>query len=162
MLLHPQATSTDHGQSKGRMFEAHHFLLAPGLLSAGPTVGEGRFHPFCRSGRVEALAYESRFDHGWRGPSVIRLLKVGSVAAKWFSMCYIRLLRTNPASITAGGVPVSSASSRWDRLRQNGFRYAMLGSCVRIPLRSRLEGSQCHPPPQGGTGCGKMVFDVLC
>ena len=30
------------------------------------------------------------------------------------------------------------------------------GSCVRIPLRSRLEGSQCHPPPQGGTGCGKM------
>ena len=30
------------------------------------------------------------------------------------------------------------------------------GSCVRIPLRSRLEGSQCHPPPQGGTGCGEM------
>ena len=30
------------------------------------------------------------------------------------------------------------------------------GSCVRIPLRSRLEGSQCHPPAQGGTGCGKM------
>ena len=22
--------------------------------------------------------------------------------------------------------------------------------------RSRLEGSQCHPPPRGGTGCGKM------
>ena len=29
-------------------------------------------------------------------------------------------------------------------------------SCVRIPLRPRLEGSQCHPPPQGGTGCGEM------
>ena len=29
-------------------------------------------------------------------------------------------------------------------------------SCVRIPLRSRLEGSQCLPPPQGGTGCGEM------
>ena len=26
------------------------------------------------------------------------------------------------------------------------------GSSVRIPLRPRLEGSQCHPPPQGGTG----------
>ena len=24
------------------------------------------------------------------------------------------------------------------------------GSCVRIPLRSRLDGSQSHPPPQGG------------
>ena len=29
-----------------------------------------------------------------------------------------------------------------------------LGSCVRVP--PRLEGSQCHPPPQGGTGCGNM------
>ena len=29
-------------------------------------------------------------------------------------------------------------------------------SCVRIPLRSRLVGSQCHIPPQEGTGSGKM------
>ena len=31
-----------------------------------------------------------------------------------------RVMRSNPASVTAGGVPVSSASSRWDRLRRNG------------------------------------------
>ena len=131
------------------------FLLAPGLLSAGPTVGEGRFHPFCRS-----RSHLEEADDTGTPPAVI---EAGFVRKSLNT----RLLRMNPASITAGVVPVSSASSRWDRLRQNGFRCAMLGSCVRsscvrIPLRSRLEGSQCHPPPQGGIGCGKMVFDVLC
>ena len=31
-----------------------------------------------------------------------------------------RVMRSNPASVMVGAVPVSSASSRWDRLRQNG------------------------------------------
>ena len=27
---------------------------------------------------------------------------------------------------------------------------------VQIPLRSLLEGYQCHPPPRGGTGSGEI------
>ena len=30
------------------------------------------------------------------------------------------------------------------------------GSCDRTPFWSWLEGSQCHPPPQGGTCYGEM------
>ena len=33
----------------------------------------------------EGHAFESRFGHGWRGPSVIRLLKVEPAAAKWMT-----------------------------------------------------------------------------
>ena len=40
-----------------------------------------------------------------------------------------------------------------------GRRLSTRGSSVRIPFWSRLEGAQCHPPPQGGTGCGEM--DVI-
>ena len=37
-----------------------------------------------------------------------------------------------------------------------GTRLSTRGSCVRIPLRIPLKGSQCHPPLQGGTCCGEM------
>ena len=38
-------------------------------------------------------------------------------------VCFVVVvvMRSNPASVTVGGFPVSSASSRWDRLRQNGW-----------------------------------------
>ena len=47
---------------------------------------------------------------------------LGAVVVKWVRHISLntRVMRSNHASVTAGGVPVSSASSRWDRLRQNG------------------------------------------
>ena len=40
-----------------------------------------------------------------------------------------------------------------------GTRLSTRGSSVRITFWSRLKGAQCHPPPQGGTGCDEM--DVI-
>ena len=63
------------------------------------------------------------------------------------------LMKTTENMVSIITIKLSFRAAVADWVRHADFTQR---SWVRIPLRSRLEGSQCHPPLQGGTGCCKM------
>ena len=60
-----------------------------------------------------------------------------------------RVMRSNPTSVTVEGVPVSSASSRWDRLRRNGWHIPS----TTVGDVSFSELASAHLGGRGATNC---------